>query len=137
MNSSICPHICEIGLAPESPIIINAILENQSPDRNFNQVLIETLDNVLLSRVEKFRQSIYNQIETQYQIGKEEIPNNIQKFANAIEKILGDAALIFEIQIMQIIHQKTPDFKFFPKKVNFSFSCYLENLQNYLRSTNL
>ena len=114
--------------------IIDLELEEKTINKpNFDQVLIETLDLAFSSIDKAYKQVIYHQLEKQYALSKEAIPSNIKQFSQAIEDLFGEAALILEIKIINILHNKVPNFKITTQKEEkLTFISYLENLQNYM-----
>ena len=80
-------------------------------------------------------EAIYLNLEKNFKIQKEEIPNKIEEFADAIEHILGTGAKIVEIAIIERIHQRIPKFVFIPKVPDLNFKEYLLSLNSYLLSS--
>ncbi|MGB9676566.1 MAG: hypothetical protein ACPL0C_05200 [Candidatus Bathyarchaeales archaeon] len=74
--------------------------------RDFDDVLMESIDETLTSLGESVKQSIYYHLEDKFQISKKEIPKRIEDFANGIEKIFGLGAHFIEILIMKKLYEK-------------------------------
>jgi hypothetical protein len=75
------------------------------PD-DFNLLLLDSIDEALLSLGESARQAIYFHIEKNFQVYREEIPVELERFQNALEKIFGVGARYIEILIMRNLCEK-------------------------------
>jgi hypothetical protein len=85
----------------------HACLEESFLAKNhFRNILLQAVDESLASIGESSKQAIYFHIEKSFRIRKEDIPQNIDVFANAIEKIFGVGADFLEILIMKRLHEK-------------------------------
>jgi hypothetical protein len=85
----------------------HACLEESFLAKNhFRKILLQAVDESLASIGESSKQAIYFHIEKSFRIRKEDIPQNIDVFANAIEKIFGVGADFLEILIMKRLHEK-------------------------------
>jgi hypothetical protein len=73
--------------------------------RNFNELLMEAIDEALSSLGESVKQSIYFHIENKF-VPRNEIPENIKDFQGGLEKIFGAGAHFIEILIMKNLHAK-------------------------------
>jgi hypothetical protein len=73
--------------------------------KNFNELLIEAIDEALNSLGESVKQSIYFHIENKF-VAKQDIPENIKGFQGGLEKIFGAGAQFIEILIMKNLHAK-------------------------------
>ncbi|MBS7658126.1 MAG: hypothetical protein QW476_00960 [Candidatus Bathyarchaeia archaeon] len=71
-------------------------------EREFNEALLEAVDEALLALGESVRQAIYWYLENKYSVKKSEIPNKIGEFEEALSNMLGAAANI----ILKIIIKK-------------------------------
>ena len=69
--------------------------------KDFDLLLVSSIDEALLSLGEKARQSIYAYLEKNYQLSKGEIPKNLETFQQALEKVFGIGARLIEILIMK------------------------------------
>ena len=76
------------------------------PENDFGSLLQEAVDEGLSSLGESARQAIYYHLERIFSIRKEEIPCNVEAFAEAMEKIFGQGASFLEILIMKRLHEK-------------------------------
>lgn len=73
---------------------------------HFRNILLQAVDESLASIGESSKQAIYFHIEKSFRIRKEDIPQNIDVFAEAIKKIFGVGADFLEILIMKRLHEK-------------------------------
>ena len=76
------------------------------PQSDFERLLGEAVDEGLTSLGESAGQAIYYHLERIFGIRKEEIPCNVEAFAEAMEKIFGQGANFLEILIMKKLHEK-------------------------------
>ena len=74
--------------------------------REFREILLEAIDLSFLSLGEKTRLAIYHYLETRYAISKQEIPDKIEDFVDALEQIFGAGATKLQILIMKHIKEK-------------------------------
>lgn len=73
--------------------------------KDFNELLLEAIDEALNSLGESVKQSIYFHIESKF-VPKQNIPDKIQEFQGGLEKIFGAGAQFIEILIMKNLHAK-------------------------------
>ena len=97
----------------------------------FNDLLLNALDATLSSLGSQTKQAIYSQLEKNYNLKKETIPQHPEEFSEALTKIFGTSALLLEIKIMSALHIKAPKLKINPK-TEFSFTSYLKAIQEKL-----
>jgi hypothetical protein len=74
--------------------------------KNFDQVLLEAIDEGLSGLGEAGKASIYIYLERGCNIRKQEIPNKLSDFSNALERILGSAARQLEKLFMKHLGDK-------------------------------
>ena len=74
--------------------------------KEFDLLLLDSIDEALLSLGEKARQSIYAYTEKNKHFSKAEIPQNIETFQQVLEKIFGIGARFIEILIMKNLYAK-------------------------------
>ena len=102
-------------------------LESLPRNRGFKKLLLEAVDEGLSSLGDSAKLAIYVYLEKNFKIKKQDIPNKIDEFTNAIEKIFGNGAKFLEIQIMKHLHEKVGhDFEYFPEKDDLIFTEYVE-----------
>lgn len=116
-----------------SLLIKNSHVLESAHNRDFRKLLLEAVDEGLSSLGNSQKQAIYFCLEKTFAVKKKEIPNKVEEFASAIEKIFGNGAKILEIQIMKHLYEKVgPDFEYFPEKDNLLFTEYVEAASKYL-----
>jgi hypothetical protein len=74
--------------------------------KDFDLLLLISIDEALLSLGEKARQSIYLHLEKNYNFSKAEIPKNLETFQQALEKVFGIGTRFIEILIMKNLYAK-------------------------------
>jgi hypothetical protein len=72
----------------------------------FNELLLTAIDEALASLGESVKQSIYFHMESAFYIPRQDIPDNLDRFQEALEKIFGVGARFLEILIMKNLHAK-------------------------------
>ena len=101
--------------------------ESLTCNRDFEEILLEAVDEALSSLGDSPKQAIYFYLEKTFKIKKVEIPNKIDEFANAIENLFGQGAKHLEIQIMKRLYKKVGhNFEYFPEKDDLLFTEYIE-----------
>ncbi len=81
-------------------------MAEQSHKGNFDQILLEAIDEALLSLGEGVKTTIYFHLEDLFKIKRQEIPHRIDDFSNALERIFGLGARHLEIMFMKSLHSK-------------------------------
>jgi hypothetical protein len=74
--------------------------------RDFDKLLLVSIDEALLSLGDSARQSIYFHIEKNFKVKRDEIPENLENFQLALEKIFGIGSRYIEILIMKNLYAK-------------------------------
>ncbi len=77
-----------------------------SKSKDFDKLLLDSIDEALFSLGESARQSIYFYIEKKFEVTREEIPEKLENFQLALEKILGIGSRYIEILIMKNLYAK-------------------------------
>lgn len=77
-----------------------------SPQKKFNEYLIQAVDEALTSLGEPVKNTIYFQLENNFNITKNEIPDQIEEFTDIMHKIFGLGASRLEIKFMKNLHSK-------------------------------
>ena len=96
-------------------------------DHNFENLLLEAVDEGLSSLSDSSKKVIYFHLEKTFKVNRQDIPHKIEEFAQAIEKIFGFGAKVLEIQIMKCIYKKIGVTIEYPQKPeNLVFSEYVE-----------
>jgi len=81
-------------------------LAKVSQQENFDQLVLEAIDQGLSSLGEAGKASIYIHLESRFNIRKQEIPNKIDGFSNALHRIFGLGAPQLEILIKKKLQEK-------------------------------
>ena len=72
----------------------------------FNKILLEAIDEALLSVGELANSSLYLHLQNDFALPKNQIPFRIVDFVDALERIFGQAALQLQILIMKCLNEK-------------------------------
>jgi hypothetical protein len=105
--------------------------ERESHGCSYEAIIIEAVDEVFSSLGQSCKQALYFQLENTFKIKKQEIPLKIEDFANAIEQIFGIGAKFIEMKIIEVLHEKTRVFIYFPKKKDLMFAEYVASLRHF------
>lgn len=112
--------VCEMHASGE-PSLLN---------RGFEELLLEAVDEGLAWLGDSAGRMIYYHLENDFNIRRQDIPCKIERFADAVEEILGVAAALLEIQIMKGLHCKVGDsFRYSPEQKDFVFTQYIEAIR--------
>ena len=79
---------------------------NKNSGKKFDKVLLESIDEALISLGETVKTSIYFHLQQTFFITRHEIPYRIDDFSDAIEQIFGLGARHLELLIMKKLHEK-------------------------------
>lgn len=74
--------------------------------QELEKLLIQAVDEGLSSLGDSSKQAIYFHLDTTFNIKKEQIPQKVEAFVAAIEKIFGIGANFIEILIMRKLDEK-------------------------------
>ncbi len=80
--------------------------ENTRQDNNYEQILMNSIDEAFSTLGETAKKAIYHHLEHKFKIKKQDIPNNIEAFSSALELVFGLGAKHLEILIMKKLHEK-------------------------------
>ena len=81
--------------------------EYNGTDRGkFEDVLLESIDEAFSTLGESVKKVIYFHLSEKFKITKRNIPNKINAFSDALEKIFGLGARKLEILIVSKLHEK-------------------------------
>ncbi len=72
----------------------------------FENLFLEAVDESLSSLGDSAKQAIYYHLEESFRLKRQEIPDRIDEFATAMERIFGYGAKLLQIQIMKRLHEK-------------------------------
>jgi hypothetical protein len=110
--------------------------ENSFPsDRRFRKLVLEAVDEAFSLLGDAAKQAIYWHLEEIFEIDRRDIPYEAEKFAEALEKILGPGAKLLEIRMMKYLYQRIGrKFKYRPEQGNLTFPGYLAAMLSFLRT---
>jgi hypothetical protein len=81
-------------------------LIRHAQNSSFNKIVLEAVDDGLSLLEDCSKKVLYFYLEKTFKIKKQDIPEKIEEFTNAIEKIFGDGAKLLEIEIMRQLYKK-------------------------------
>ncbi len=93
--------------------------------KDFEKLMLEAVDEGLSSLGDSSKQAIYFHLEKSFDIRREEIPDRLGAFTQAIENIFGAGAGCLEVLIMQRLHEKVGGVLEWNKSKGFSFKEYV------------
>ncbi|MEM3550492.1 MAG: hypothetical protein QW222_03260 [Candidatus Bathyarchaeia archaeon] len=126
-EKSLKTHTAQIGT-----FIYTTPEESKLKIDEFNRLLQEVVDEVFSMLGEPAKQIIYKHLEKKYKISREDIPNKIWMFSDAVEKIFGAGARLIEINIMRRLYEKIDDnFTYYPEREDVAFAQYILALKKH------
>jgi hypothetical protein len=81
-------------------------LAKQRQHENFDQILLDAIDEALSSLGENVKTAVYFQLEDLFKIKKQEISIRLSDFSNALEQLFGLGARQLEIMFIKNLHDK-------------------------------
>lgn len=81
-------------------------MAKQSSTKSFQQILLEAIDEALASLGENVKTSIYFHLEESFSVKRQDIPQKIDDFSDALERIFGPGARHLEILFIKRLHAK-------------------------------
>ena len=72
----------------------------------FDDILLEAIDDALMSLGENVKTAVYFYLETSFNIERKEIPERIAEFSDALERIFSLGARHLEVLFMRSLHSK-------------------------------
>jgi|WetSurMetagenome_2_1015567.scaffolds.fasta_scaffold64575_4 hypothetical protein len=100
--------------------------------KNFQDELLNAIDQTLLELGEYNRTAIYQYLKMEFGIWKHDIPSRIGEFTQAMETILGTAAKLIELKIMEKIHRFNEEFVYKPRNTEIFFVDYVRDFKQYI-----
>ena len=98
---------------------------------DFEELLQEAIDEGLSLLGESAKQVVYFHLEKTFKMNRLDIPNRIEEFIDAINRIFGTGAKILEIQIMKCLFKKVScTIKHYPKRNGLEFAEYVEAVKH-------
>ena len=83
----------------------------------FDNILLEAIDEALVSLGENVKTAVYFYLRTTFNIERQEIPQRITEFSEALERIFNIGARHLEILFMRSLHSKIQFFCDWPTTV--------------------
>lgn len=97
------------------------------PQKSFNKILAEAIDDALSSLGESVKQVIYFHLKENFHLPKEEIPDRVEEFSECLEKIFGPGANFIKILIMKKLYKYLGKLSFYwDSSKEFTFTEYVE-----------
>jgi hypothetical protein len=93
--------------------------------KDFEKLVLDAVDEGLSSLGDSSKQAIYFHLEKSFDIRREDIPDRLGAFTQAIENIFGAGASCLEVLIMQRLHEKVGGVLEWNKSTGFSFTEYV------------
>ena len=109
-----------------------ALNKPRSSESIFEKFLIDVVEEGLSSLGDSCKDTIYFYLRRRFQIGKQEIPHEIEAFTSALEEIFGAGARLIELRIIEALYQRVNRFKYFPKQRDITFTEYVTAMRNFL-----
>ena len=81
-------------------------MSKRKRERKFSRILLEAIDEAFLTLGENARTAIYCHLESKFAISRQDIPDRIGDFSDALEQIFGLAAPQLEILIMKFLNRR-------------------------------
>lgn len=112
---------------------MNVSILESSYKRDFTKLLLEAVDETLSSLGASSKRAIYFYLERNFSIRQQDIPDRIEAFTEAIEKLFGNGAKILEIQIMKHLYENLGrDFEYFPENNDLLFTDYANVVRTHV-----
>jgi hypothetical protein len=102
----------------------------------FEAIMLKAVDEIFSSFGRSCKKAIYLQLNRTFKIKKKEIPFKIAEFADALEEIFGIGAKFIELEIIEKLHKKSPNFIYSPTMGNLVFAEYVASLRRFFLITN-
>jgi len=81
-------------------------LAEKRQDEVFDDILLEAIDDALTSLGENVKTTVYFYLETSFKIERQEIPERIPEFSDALEHLFSLGARYLEVLFMSNLHSK-------------------------------
>ncbi len=121
-------YVPEIQIEESKPVAVK--LGTSKSD--FEKFLIDAVDQELSILGDDAKKATYSCLKGTFGIKKHEIPNKIEEFAFALERIFGAGAKVLEVRIIESVCRRVNNFKYFPKHGDIFFADYLIALRSHL-----
>jgi len=108
------------------------LCELKTTEDLFEKTILEAIDEGFSFYGESCKENIYTHLKRCYDLEKNDIPNKIEHFSNALHKCFGVGAKAIEMNIIKALCEKNKNFTFSPKKRDLVFNEYVEGLKTFL-----
>jgi len=105
---------------------------SEETEKTFEELIVEVIDQVLLSLDPRVKKSFYNILKTDYNLDKNDIPYRIGDFVNALEEVYGISALLIEVAILKKVCQELPAFTFVVENAQLNLVDFLKSLKIFM-----
>jgi len=82
-------------------------MAKKNASKSFQQILLEAIDEALSSLSENVKTTLYFHLEESFNIKRQDIPQKIDDFSDALERIFGPGARYLEILFIKNLHAKS------------------------------
>lgn len=105
---------------------------SEETEKTFEELIVEVIDQVMLSLDPRVKKSFYNILKTDYNLDKNDIPYRIGDFVNALEEVYGISALLIEVAILKKVCQELPAFTFVVENTQLNLVDFLKSLRIFM-----
>ena len=103
---------------------------------DFKKLVLEAVDEGLSLLGECSKQALFSYLDSTFKIKKQDIPEKIEEFTNAIERIFGNGAKLLEIEILRQLCKKVEhNFEYTSKRNDSFFIDYVEAVRDCTNAT--
>lgn len=105
-------------------------------DRNFVKLLLEAVDEGLSSLGDSPKYAVYFYLKKEFKLDKRDIPQKIEEFTDAIERIFGLGAKFLEILIIKRLYEKVGhEFEYNQEITDLIFTEYVDATKKSFEKT--
>jgi hypothetical protein len=109
------------------------VLAKKKSEEKFAALLLDAIDLAFIALGPNVKFSIYFNLEAKFALPKQQIPDRIEDFSNALETIFGQASKQLQILIMKYLNDKVQcNFEYIGPKwlvPNLTFERYIKLVQ--------
>lgn len=105
-------------------------------ESQFDALLLEAIDKALSSLGESIMQIIYFHLEKSFHVKREEIPDRLGAFTQAVENIFGVGADVLEVLIANKLYEEIGEVFDRNESIRFSFAECVTAAQNCFQQKN-
>jgi hypothetical protein len=127
--------LLEVNL-PITPMELRDDLRGMFLPKDFQTIMLEAFEETLSILGETAKRAIYSQLEETFENVKQGVPFETEKFAVALEEIIGPGARLLEIDMMKHLYEKVgQEFKYSPGQKSLTFTEYLTAIHTFLSNS--